>query len=111
MRVVSTLLSIPLMIGLAVPAHAGPSGDDAVFLASLERASITYSHPDQAIASGKAVCALVESGESGLQVVNELRTRNPGFSMDGCCKFAAISAHVYCPTRSLKPASARNSLG
>ncbi len=37
------------------------------------------------------------SGESGLQVVNELRTRNPGFSMDGCCKFAAISAHVYCP--------------
>ncbi|KBB64426.1 hypothetical protein AO57_03945, partial [Mycobacterium tuberculosis M1956] len=89
--------SIPLMIGLAVPAHAGPSGDDAVFLASLERAGITYSHPDQAIASGKAVCALVESGESGLQVVNELRTRNPGFSMDGCCKFAAISAHVYCP--------------
>ncbi|KAF3419684.1 hypothetical protein BIS44_0997, partial [Mycobacterium tuberculosis variant bovis BCG] len=56
----STLLSIPLMIGLAVPAHAGPSGDDAVFLASLERAGITYSHPDQAIASGKAVCALVE---------------------------------------------------
>lgn len=97
MRVVSTLLSIPLMIGLAVPAHAGPSGDDAVFLASLERAGITYSHPDQAIASGKAVCALVESGESGLQVVNELRTRNPGFSMDGCCKFAAISAHGYCP--------------
>lgn len=97
MRVVSTLLSIPLMIGLAVPAHAGPSGDDAVFLASLERAGITYSHPDQAIASGKAVCALVESGESGLQVVNELRTRNPGFSMDVCCKFAAISAHVYCP--------------
>lgn len=79
MRVVSTLLSIPLMIGLAVPAHAGPSGDDAVFLASLERAGITYSHPDQAIASGKAVCALVESGESGLQVVNELRTRTRVF--------------------------------
>lgn len=40
MRVVSTLLSIPLMIGLAVPAHAGPSGDDAVFLASLERQAL-----------------------------------------------------------------------
>lgn len=79
MRVVSTLLSIPLMIGLAVPAHAGPSGDDAVFLASLERAGITYSHPDQAIASGKAVCALVESGESGI----------PGFRLQVRCDLRA----------------------
>lgn len=110
MRVVSTLLSIPLMIGLAVPAHAGPSGDDAVFLASLERAGITYSHPDQAIASGKAVCALVESGESGLQVVNELRTRNPGFSMVVASSLRSPRMSI-APTRSLKPASARNSLG
>lgn len=111
MRVVSTLLSIPLMIGLAVPAHAGPSGDDAVFLASLERAGITYSHPDQAIASGKAVCALVESGESGLQVVNELRTAIPGFRWTVVASSLRSPRMSIAPTRSLKPASARNSLG
>lgn len=77
MRVVSTLLSIPLMIGLAVPAHAGPSGDDAVFLASLERAGITYSHPDRhSIGQGRMrVSRKRRIGSSGRQRAADPQSR------------------------------------
>lgn len=55
------------MIWLAAPAHAHPDeggGDDVGFLAALQNAGITYSNPDQAIGSAKAVCWCLDGGES-----------------------------------------------
>jgi hypothetical protein len=97
MKLLLALLSISVMIGLAVPARGDPDSDDGAFLASLQKAGITYQNAGQAIAAGKAVCGLIDEGESGLEVVEDLKTNNPAFTMDGAAKFAAISAHAYCP--------------
>lgn len=96
-RVVLALLSVPTVIGIAVPAHADPGSDDAAFLASLQKAGITYGNADQAIAAGKTVCALIGDGKSGLEVVRDLEETNPGFTLDGAAKFAGIAASAYCP--------------
>ncbi|BBX73480.1 DUF732 domain-containing protein [Mycobacterium shinjukuense] len=97
MRTLVALLSAAAMIFLAVPAHAEPEGDDAAFLAALNRAGITYADPAQAIASAQALCALCARGETGLQLVSDLRTYNPGLSMDAAAQFAAIASAAYCP--------------
>jgi Protein of unknown function (DUF732) len=91
------LLVAVAAIGLAAPAHAEPEGDDAAFLAALGRSGITYASPGQAIASAKAVCGLMGRGETGLQVVSDVRDQNPGMTMDAAAKFAAIASDTYCP--------------
>ncbi|MEB4210012.1 DUF732 domain-containing protein [Mycobacterium sp. 94-17] len=78
-------------------AHAEPEGDDAAFLAGLNSSGITYSSPDQVIASAKAVCGLMGRGETGLQVVSDIKEHNPGMTMDGAATFAAIASGAYCP--------------
>lgn len=97
MKLLLALLSISVVIGLAVPARGDPDSGDGAFLASLQKAGITYQNPGQAIAAAKAVCGLIDDGESGLEVVEDLKTNNPAFTMDGAAKFAAISATAYCP--------------
>lgn len=47
MRLLGVLASFAAVTGLAVPAHADPSGDDAAFLAALKQAGITYQDPDR----------------------------------------------------------------
>ncbi|OBG44307.1 hypothetical protein A5672_09945 [Mycobacterium alsense] len=87
-------------IGLAAPAHAEPDGpgqDDTAFLAALDHAGFTYSSPGQVIASAKAACGLMSKGETGLQVVHDIKDQNPGMTMDGAARFAAIVANNYCP--------------
>ncbi|MEB3033656.1 DUF732 domain-containing protein [[Mycobacterium] nativiensis] len=92
----------------AASAHADPelgaqaSADDAgvhhaAFLESLRAAGITYSSPSQAIDAARTVCGLVDRGETGLQVITDLKDNNPGFTTDGAAQFAAIAANVYCP--------------
>jgi len=56
MRLLALLASFAAGIGLAVPAHADPTGDDAAFIAALDQAAITYTNRDQAVADGKGVC-------------------------------------------------------
>lgn len=103
MRSLMVLLSIAATIVSAVPAHGDPGVDDPppadnpAFLASLQRAGISYNDPDQVIAAAQAVCGLVGNGKSGLEVLRGLMTANPGFTTDGAAQFAAISASVYCP--------------
>jgi Protein of unknown function (DUF732) len=84
-------------IALAAPGHGEPQGDDGAFLASLNGAGITYNSPAQAIASAKAVCGLMARGETGLQVVSDVKDQNPGMSMDAAAKFAALASNAYCP--------------
>lgn len=91
------------MIGLAAPAHADPAAetapeaDNTVFLTSLQAAGITYSGADQVISAAKAMCELVGSGESGLEIIKDLKANNPGFTTDAATQFASIAAHSYCP--------------
>ena len=100
MRRLFALLGVSAMIGLAAPAHGDPSdisGDDAGFLAALRQTDIGFNSPDQAIASAKAVCTCLNGGESGLELVHDVKSHNPGMDMEVASNFAMISAKFYCP--------------
>lgn len=101
MKSLLATLGVCAMIGFAAPAYADPTplpeGDDAGFLAALRQAGINYSNPQQAITSGKAVCACLTNGESGLELVHDVKTHNPGFDMENAANFAMIASKFYCP--------------
>jgi hypothetical protein len=91
------LTSVAAMIGMAAPAYADPSGNDAEFLKHLKNAGLTYQDPDQAITVAKSVCDLADKGTSGTDIVDNLKKQNPAFTGDGASKFTAIAASHYCP--------------
>jgi hypothetical protein len=101
MRLLLWLVGAAAAIGFAAPAYAdpppAPQGDDAGFLAALHQVGISYSSPDAAVASGKAVCTCLNNGESGLELVHDVKTRNPGMDMENASNFAMIAAKFYCP--------------
>jgi hypothetical protein len=100
MRMLLAMLGVSAAIGLAAPAYGDPSadgGDDAGFLSALRQVGITYPSPDRAITSGKAVCGCLNGGESGLELVHDVKAYNPGFDMEKASNFAIISAKFYCP--------------
>ncbi|OBH17419.1 DUF732 domain-containing protein [Mycobacterium sp. E3247] len=101
MKRLLALLGVPLVIGLAAPASAGPppepDGDDGAFLAALHQAGFTFASPDAAVGAGRAVCSCLNNGESGLELVHDVKTHNPGMDMEMASNFAMISAKYYCP--------------
>lgn len=101
MRLLVALFGVCAGMVLAAPAHADPDdgggGDDASFLTALRNADIGYSNPSAAIGSAKAVCTCLSGGESGLELVHDVQTRNPAFTMDSAAQFAVISSKYYCP--------------
>ncbi|MGV0750058.1 DUF732 domain-containing protein [Mycolicibacter minnesotensis] len=101
MRTVLSVLGVAAVIGCAAPAYADPDagdgGGDAAFLTALRAAGLTFASSDQAIVAGHAVCSMANNGETGLQVVKQLTTDNPGLPMDAAAQFAAVSANAYCP--------------
>lgn len=97
MKRLLALVAVIAAINLAAPAYGEPEGDDTAFLAALENAGFTYSSPGQVITSAKAVCGMMSRGETGLQVVHDIKTENPGMTMDGAARFAAIASNAYCP--------------
>jgi Protein of unknown function (DUF732) len=100
MRLLLALLGVAAMVGLAAPASADPDtggADNAGFLAALRHAGITYGDPGQAVSAGQTVCTCLDRGESGLQLVHDVKVRNPGFDMEAASQFAVISAKFYCP--------------
>jgi Protein of unknown function (DUF732) len=99
MRMLFAVLGVSAAIGLAVPAYGDPDGggDDAGFLSALRQVDIGFDNPDQAVGAGKAVCRCLDNGESGLELVHDVKIHNPGFDMEGASNFAMISAKFYCP--------------
>jgi hypothetical protein len=101
MRLLLAILGTSAMIGLAAPAYAdpppAPDGDDGGFLAALTQVGINYSSPAAAVASGRAVCTCLNNGESGLELVHDVKAHNPGFDMENASNFALIAAKFYCP--------------
>ncbi len=103
MRFLIAFAGVCMMIGLAAPAHAGSGGrDDAGFLAALRQDGISYPSPDRAIEAAHAVCTCLDHGESGLGLVDDVKTRNPGFTMESAAQFALLSAKYYCPQQLTK---------
>lgn len=93
-------VGVSAAIGLAPLAHGEPGatgGDEAAFLASLRGAGITYATPDGAIKFAKAVCVSMGNGELGPQMVDELKSENPGLTNEHATSFLAIAAKYYCP--------------
>jgi hypothetical protein len=101
MKFLLAIVSVCTMIGLAAPAYADPAppvdGDDAGFLAALRQDGISYASPGQAVTAGKAVCTCLNNGESGLRLIHDVKTHNPGFDMESASQFAVIAAKYYCP--------------
>lgn len=101
MKRLLALIGFSTVIGLAAPAHAEPQeyglGDDAGFIGALRDSDIGFNSPDQAIASAKAVCMCLDNGESGLELVHDLKVRNPAITMEHASKFAVLAAKFYCP--------------
>jgi hypothetical protein len=102
MKFVLALIGACTMISLAAPASADPppptlAGDDTGFLAALRQDGITYPDSVDAVTAGKAACTCLNNGESGLRLVHDVETRNPGFDMDRASEFAVIAAKYYCP--------------
>lgn len=98
----AAMTAVPALM-LAAPAHAEPDAVEASavdaheFLASLRQVGISVTDPEQAVAAGKAVCGLAANGESGLELLTDLRNANPALTINGAAQFAAISARSYCP--------------
>lgn len=96
-RAVAAVVAAVAMLSPAPPAHADPGGDDAAFLSALANAGITVPNPGQAIASAQAVCGLMRNGETGLQVLTDVKNQNPALTLDGAALFTAIASNTYCP--------------
>lgn len=99
-----------MLIGAAGIAHGdpdipvAPDPTGAAFLDSLHAAGITYSRMDLVIATAEAVCKLVRSGQSGPQILANLRSSNPGLAPEQGGQFLAIAIRSYCPDQ-LGPAN------
>lgn len=93
-------LGVCAAIGLAVPAYGDPpeiAGDDVGFLGALRQVGIHFPNPDGAVGAGKSVCGCLNNGESALELIHDVKARNPGFNMEDASDFAMISAKYYCP--------------
>ena len=100
MRLLLAVLGVSTAIGFAAPAYGDPGasdGNDAAFLTALRQVGISYPSPDQAIGAGRSVCGCLNNGESGLELVHDLKTHNPGFTMEDASDFAMVAAKFYCP--------------
>ena len=101
MKSLLAVVGVCTMIGLAAPANADPAppvtGDDAGFLAALRQDGISYASPAQAVTAGRAACTCLNNGESGLRLIHDVKTHNPGFDMESASQFAEIAAKYYCP--------------
>ena len=101
MKRLITLLGFAAMIGLAAPAYAEPvpepNGDDAGFIAALHQAGFSFASEGSAVAAGRAVCSLLNNGESGLELIHDVKNHNPGMDLETASNFASLSAKFYCP--------------
>jgi hypothetical protein len=100
MRLLVVLAGFAAVIGMATPAQADPgdeSGPDATFLSELNKAGVPFKDGGTAVAVGKRACQLMDQGYSEIDVIKNVSTSNPGFSMSDAAKFTTIAVTSYCP--------------
>jgi hypothetical protein len=96
MRMVVVLASFAVIVGTAPPAQADPD-PDTVFLSELDKAGVPYHNAADAVAVGKRACQLMDQGYSEVDVIKNVSTSNPGFSMSDAAKFTTVAVTDYCP--------------
>jgi hypothetical protein len=105
MRLLLTLAAGALAVGLAVPSLADPADNEAPpdpaadsnFVASLNKAGMTFRNPSDAIKAGRYACDMMNNGAAETDVVSKLSMLNPGLNNAGAMKFAALASSAYCP--------------
>lgn len=101
MKRLLALLGVAAMVGFAAPVSADPApepdGDDGGFLSALQQSGFTFGSPVSAVAAARAVCSCLNNGESGLELVHDVKSHNPGMDMEMASNFALLSAKFYCP--------------
>ena len=105
MRLLLGLAGLAVAVGVAVPALADPPDPpappdpaaDANFIASLNKAGMTFRNSSDAVAAGKYACDMMNSGTAEQDVVSKLSMLNPGLNTTGAMKFAALASSAYCP--------------
>ncbi|BBZ22257.1 DUF732 domain-containing protein [Mycolicibacter hiberniae] len=97
MRIRTALMTVIGGVCLAAPAYAEPGDADTALLTSLQAAGITYTNADQVIVTAKLVCELIAEGKPSPQVLEGLKSRNPGLTTEHGAQFVGIAAQVYCP--------------
>jgi hypothetical protein len=107
-KLLAVLTSVAAIITTAMPARADTgtdtaTGADAAFLKTLDKEGITYQSPDRAIAAAKKICELAGTGVTQLEILKDIRERNPGFTLDGAAKFTDAAASAYCPGQVAAP--------
>lgn len=89
------------VVGLAAPAYADrgdSAGGDAQFLSALSGSGLSHRGSDGvAIAAGRSVCQLMDSGFTPMDTVIAVQSTNPGFTMEHAARFTAIAVTAYCP--------------
>ncbi len=108
MKTLFALLWLSAMIWLAAPAHAHPDeggggGTTSAFLphckmpVSLIPTRTKPSDRPRRCAGVWTAANRLDGGESGLELVHDVKTHNPGFNMEAASQFAVLAATYYCP--------------
>jgi hypothetical protein len=106
-RKLAAIAALPLMIVLAVPAHADPNdandvneANDANFLDAIAGDGIVMDH-HEAILEAHAVCRLMEppNGGSLWDAGQQVKSMHSGWGIVPAMNFADRSVQDYCPNR------------
>ena len=104
MRTLVVLALMAAATALAGPACADPT-PDAGFLASLDKASITYHSGPEAVAAAHQVCDWINGGQVRSDVIKTVSAGNPGFTMSDAATFTTLAERAYCPQPPAQPAA------
>jgi hypothetical protein len=88
----SSLVALAILVGFAPSARADASGD---YLASLDKAQISYSDPTTATNMGTSICRQLQSNAA--PEVAAQTALNAGYNGTQAGKILYIASHTLCP--------------
>jgi hypothetical protein len=103
-------------VGVAAPAYAEPTDTDVyvanatdeTFLQSIDRLGIDQPTGPDAVATAKAACAQIASGQKTRTIVDSVRSSYPNLTVLKAAHFVAVSRALYCRTVSVERGPTRS---
>lgn len=89
-------------IGFSARANATPA-DDMAFLTAIDRQGISYSSATNVIASGRAMCDMLDSGTTLAQALDLVRQHSALTGSDAAF-LVTLSVDTYCPEHAVAAA-------
>ncbi|MEM6105581.1 DUF732 domain-containing protein [Mycobacterium sp. 050272] len=86
-------------IGIAAVATAGVAGASTVddsFITQMGKVGVTFTSPAEAVNNGQKVCQALASGESGVDIANEV-VGQTNLTSSQAAHFVVNAATAYCP--------------